>query len=104
MPSKPHHRAIDMPETSNGSLSCPVGLGAMLKTTHLQNRTILFRAMDRSLDKIPDRAILHRDIASGPDEIGLGQSEGGHIGIVLLETDIRPLQLGLIRSLGRNQA
>jgi hypothetical protein len=76
----------------------------MVKTTHLQNRTILFRAMDCSLDKIPHRAILHRDIAGGPDEIGLGQPEGGHIGIVLLETDIGPLQLGLVRSLGQNQA
>src|SRR5260370_38687536 len=93
-----------MPEPSDGSLSCPVGLGAMLKTTHLQNRTILFRAMDRSLDKIPNRAILHGDIAGRPDEIGLGQPEGGHISIVLLETDIRPLQLGLVRSIGQNQA
>ena len=62
-----------MPESADRSLSCSVGLGAMLKTTHLQNRTILFRAMDCSLDKIPDRAILHRDMAGGPDEIGLGQ-------------------------------
>src|ERR1700747_2362815 len=53
--------------------------------------------MDGALDKIPDRTVFHRDIARRSHEVRLREPQCRHLGIVLLEADKGPQELGLVR-------
>ena len=75
----------------------------MLTPAHLDDRAFVLGPRDRALDEAADRAILHRDIAGRPDQIGLLQSPFGHHRIVVLEADIGPLQFGLVRPFRQDQ-
>src|SRR4029453_1953152 len=50
-------------------------------------------------DQLDRLAVLHRDQAGRPDEVGLLQPAGGHLLVVVLVAEVGPVQLEFVRPL-----
>src|ERR1700730_3346464 len=96
--SHAHIAAIRLPESANGSFRNPALAAAGLTAAHFKHRLLIRCAGDAALNETTDAAILHGDVARGPDEIALLDAGQSLFGGVVGESDIGPVQIRLFDS------
>src|ERR1700730_12414837 len=93
--SHAHIAAIRLPESANGSFRNPALAAAGLTAAHFENRLLIRCDGDAARTEPTDAAILHGDVARGPDEIALLDAGQSLFGCVVGESDIGPVEISL---------
>src|SRR5690242_6807274 len=88
-----HVAAIRLPEPPHRGLGGPGLLRLRPLAPHVDHRHLVPRGGDAALDEAPDAAVLHGDVAGGPDQVGLLEAPAPHRLVVVGEPEVGPVQL-----------
>src|SRR4030095_8339583 len=99
-----HVAAIRLPEAAHGGFGGPrvLRLGAL--AAHVDHRERVAGGGHAALDEAPHAAVFHGDIARPPHQVALPAPAPAHLGRVIGEAEVDPVQLHGIGALGEHLA
>ena len=102
--SDPHVAAIGLPETAHRGLGGARVLRLRAFAAHVHHGELVARGGGAALHEAAHAAVLHRDITGRAHEIELLEPPAMHLGRVVGEAEVRPVQLHRVRTLGQDLA